>query len=474
MDRDVDPAEIEGVHLWEEFADAVGTPFYERYHEVLETQTPATFEEYYDPLDTWFEVSAYPSDNGLSIYFRDVTEKHRQRERLKEQDRVLRSMYEIISDRDRSFSMQVQDLLALGREVLGTKYSSFSHIRGDTYVFEAVDAADDSLQTGDAVPLSHTHCEVAADTEKTLVLGDVARDAPEQTERVGYTEWGISCYLGAPVFVEDEVYGTFCFYDEEARSDQFSDWHVTLVDLMSRWIGYELQRQRTNERLRDQNDKLERFTSIVSHDIRNLLNVARGQLDLAKEACDSDHLDEIKRSHDRIESLVDGLLGLARAGDVIDHQETVALDRAVERWLEGVPTESASLRVDSGRRIEADEDRLQQLFENLIRNAVEHGGSDVTVTVGDVDGGFYVADDGPGIPPAERDNVLESGYSTADDGNGLGLAIVREIAEAHGWNVRVTGSQDSDVSDGPAESNGERDRPSGGARFEFTGVVDTE
>ena len=85
-------------------------------------------------------------------------------------------------------------------------------------------------------------------------------------------------------------------------------------------------------------------------------------------------------------------------------------------------------------------------------NAVEHGGSDVSISVGGVDDGFYIADDGVGIPDSERDRIFESGYSTAADGTGFGLRIVKQIVDAHGWEITAT---DSD---------------SGGIRFEITGV----
>ncbi|WP_229770487.1 HAMP domain-containing sensor histidine kinase [Halorhabdus sp. CBA1104] len=117
------------------------------------------------------------------------------------------------------------------------------------------------------------------------------------------------------------------------------------------------------------------------------------------------------------------------------------------------------------RSVTADRNRLRQLLENLIRNAIEHGadpagtvardGDDtpaVTVRIGPLDGGFYVEDDGPGIPPGEREAVFETSYSTQDNGTGFGLSIARRVAEAHGWAIRVTESQ------------------AGGARFEITGV----
>lgn len=117
-------------------------------------------------------------------------------------------------------------------------------------------------------------------------------------------------------------------------------------------------------------------------------------------------------------------------------------------------TRDAELRVTTDLVIDADAGRVQHLLENLFRNAVEHGGADVTVTVGDLDTatGFYVEDDGRGIPPEERDQIFESGYSTDDEGTGLGLAIVNRIADAHGWEIAVT------------------ERPRGGTRFEISDV----
>jgi signal transduction histidine kinase len=87
-----------------------------------------------------------------------------------------------------------------------------------------------------------------------------------------------------------------------------------------------------------------------------------------------------------------------------------------------------------------------------MRNAVEHGGSDVTVRVGDLDDGFYVADDGPGISEGIADKLFEPGQSGTQENTGFGLAIVQEIATAHGWTVAATESAE------------------GGARFEIRGI----
>ncbi|MCD2198628.1 PAS domain S-box protein [Halobacterium sp. KA-4] len=380
---------------------------------------------------------------------RDVTERHDQRARIEAREQFLREMYEVIANRQRSFTEKVEALLALGRDELGTAYGTLSKIDGEDYVFEIVDADDDSIQAGDVVPLSATNCERAASDEQTLVLGDIARDAPKETDRAGYTEWGISCYIGAPVFVDDDVYGTFCFYDTEPRDGQFSEWEVTLVDLMSRWVSYELQRDRANERLQRQNERLEEFASVVSHDLRNPLNVVEGSLELADETGDVKHLDRARRALNRMETLIDDLLTLARSDTALGETEAVDLALFSRECWETIPSGGAALAVETDQIIEADRTRLQQLLENVFRNAVEHGGDAPTVRVGDLDDGFYVEDDGPGIPEDERQTVFERGYSTTPEGTGFGLAIVAEIAHAHDWDVVVA------------------DSASGGARFEF-------
>ncbi|NHN48329.1 GAF domain-containing protein [Halostella sp. JP-L12] len=290
-------------------------------------------------------------------------------------------------------------------------------------------------------------------------------------------------------------------------------------------------RERERELAR-QNEQLDEFASVVSHDLRNPISVADGYLELAREEGDVDALDQVADAIDRMERLTDDLLELARSGRVVTDPAAVSLsDAAAEAW-ENVDTGGARLDVRGDAAVRADRRRLLQLFENLFRNSVEHGApeetaeaigedtfyrsaaddatsrgtadgplsddaaaegavgdgasaaaAELSVTVGVLSGkravdsrssadrsspvGFYVEDDGPGIPPSERDAVYEWGYSSTSDGTGFGLAIVREIAEAHGWSVRIA---DADGGDEPSAGGDGRDL-SGGARFEITGVA---
>ncbi|NHN41030.1 PAS domain-containing sensor histidine kinase [Halorubellus sp. JP-L1] len=201
-------------------------------------------------------------------------------------------------------------------------------------------------------------------------------------------------------------------------------------------------------------ERLDRFASVVSHDLRNPLSVAKGYADIAEETGDPDAFAEVHAAHDRMESLIEDVLLMAREGETSTDPEPVALADLAERAWATVDTANATLDASAadGAILHADPDRTVQLFENLFRNSVEHGGPDVAVSVGVLDdAGFYVADDGTGIDPDVRDDLFETGV-TGGDGTGLGLAIVDRIADAHGWTVTATDGTD------------------GGARFEFRGV----
>lgn len=219
---------------------------------------------------------------------------------------------------------------------------------------------------------------------------------------------------------------------------------ATIADISKR-------RERARE-LERQIARLDEFTSVVSHDLRNPLGVAIGRLELAQEEVDSEHLDAIERALERMETLISELLSLAKAGDVVAELEPVDLAAISEVCWQNVETSNASLEISVDRTIQADESRVNQLFENLIRNAIQHGGESVTVTVGELSDGFYIEDDGPGVRDDERRQIFEAGYTTSADGTGFGLSIVQEIAEAHGWEITVTSGT------------------AGGARFEITNV----
>lgn len=248
------------------------------------------------------------------------------------------------------------------------------------------------------------------------------------------------------------------------------------------------QREQYRQRLEQQNDRLEQFAGIISHDLRNPLMVAKGRIEFAMDEDDIDHLQSADEALDRMDELIENILYLAREGQQIDETVPVAIASIAERSWQMVDTSGASLRLEGtlDHTVDADPERLQQLFENLFRNAVEHGstrprsharedadehgsassrsqtddsvergGCDITVTVGALPEGpgFYIEDTGPGIPTDVQDDIFEPGFTTNEAGTGFGLSIVNEIVGAHGWNIRAT------------------DGTTGGARFEIQTVA---
>ncbi|WP_305882551.1 PAS domain-containing protein [Haloplanus ruber] len=270
------------------------------------------------------------------------------------------------------------------------------------------------------------------------------------------------------------------------------------------------ERREHRRALRRRNERLDEFASVVSHDLRNPLNVATGHLSVAQRQVESAHLDETAHALERMEDLIEDLLTLAKADDRVADFESVDLAAVARDCWRNVSSPGTTLRVEAEGTINADRSQLQQLLENLFRNSVEHSSTDSrsrtgdsvehgatsnrtqsgdsvehgstgsrtgsddsvehgstsnrtqsgdsagsdsadrrpeadggssTITVGELPDGFYVADDGPGIPEAEREQVFESGYSTDEDGTGFGLSIVSKIAEGHGWTVSVAESE---------------------------------
>lgn len=351
---------------------------------------------------------------GRLITFRDVTKKVLAERQLRRERREFETLFAHMRD----------PVTKVGFEAGGPTIEAVNPAFSSTF------GVDRDAVTGrrlDEVIVPGGRRSVAADLYQRIQAGEsVKREVRRQTDH------GQRDFLLRSAPVEDD----------EART----------LYLIYTDITDEKRRQRELER---QNRRLQQFASIVSHDLRNPLNVAQGLLETAPDAEDPiDNVEEAARSLDRMEAMIEDVLTLARQGADVGEADPVRLDAIADTAWNNVDTEDASLSVADSTTMRADPDRLLQLLENLFRNSVEHAGEDVTVGVGTLPDrpGFYVADDGPGIPPDRRENVFDHGYTTNQDGTGFGLSIVDQIASAHGWDVTVTESTH------------------GGARFEVTGV----
>jgi signal transduction histidine kinase len=217
---------------------------------------------------------------------------------------------------------------------------------------------------------------------------------------------------------------------------------------------------RQRRELERQNERLDRFAEVVAHDLRNPLNVASGW---AAEI-EGEEGEHIRDAVGRMDDLIEDVLTVAREGEAVADAEPVDVAERAEVAWSSLDEGAVRLELDDPPTVAGDAGRVTRLLENLLRNAVEHGDTSdggapggvatdgdaaITVTVGAYGRGFYVADDGPGVPADEREAVFEDGYTTRREGTGFGLSIVTAIVGAHGWSVELTESE------------------SGGARFEI-------
>ncbi|MFB6084052.1 MAG: ATP-binding protein [Halorientalis sp.] len=233
------------------------------------------------------------------------------------------------------------------------------------------------------------------------------------------------------------------------EADDGGGWHSILLRDVT-----ELERSRWQ--LEKQNDRLDQVASTISHDLRNPITVVEGNVELADirldqadlDTADREAVDEplhaIEDATGRMQDIIDDILTIAREGKTVEDTEPVSLDDVARDAWETVDTKQARLTVADDCRFQADRSKLRTIFENCFRNALDHGPADVTVEVGPTPDGFYVADDGPGIPAEHADSVFEYGYTTSEEGTGLGLSIVRTMAESHGWTVE----HDADYEEG--------------------------
>ena len=407
---------------------------------------------------------------------RDVTRRRTLEDQIERSAETLERLYNEIAAEGTDLRSKLQSVLDIGSTHLEYQLGYVTRIDDDTQQIIAAVGDHEAIQPGASDPLERTYCRRTIASDEPTVVGN----APEEgwDDDPAFEHFGLRCYVGARIVVDGELFGTLCFGGEEPEQQLVLGAQQSTVKTLATWLGYEIERHGYEARLERQNAQLEQFASVASHDLRNPLNVAAGHLNLAQETGDDEHFETVAENHDRMESIIEDVLVLARDGTFVEETESVCIESIAADCWAGVETSEAELVVSDEPTVQADADKLRHVFENLFRNSVEHGstssrpladdsvehgstssrtepgdsiehgGESVTVEVGPIDDGFYVADDGPGIPESEREAVFDHGYS-GNDGTGFGLAIVASVAEAHGWTVRLTESD------------------AGGARFEF-------
>jgi len=292
-----------------------------------------------------------------------------------------------------------------------------------------ITAADETEPTGGTATATASNGDSGA---TAVASSEATPELPADSDR--------GTLLALPVVIEWQLSGTIVITVDQPR--EWGEEARQRLQAVGELVGHMERRRRQRQELERQNEQLEQFASVISHDLQNPLNVISGYLELAMETGNLDRLDPAVDAAERMEEMLGDLLTLAREGRAVGETEAVDLKPIVQEAWENVETYDGSLELVGldDLAVDADDSRLQEAFENLFKNAIVHAGTDVNMRVEADDGMVYVADDGPGIPEDKRDVVFEYGH-TGGDGTGLGLAIVRSIIEGHDWEISAAESE---------------------------------
>jgi PAS domain S-box-containing protein len=438
--------ELVGRCVWDEFPAAVGARFEREYRRAAEESTTAQFEARYPPLDAWFDVRAYPTADGLSVYFSNVTARKRAEERLRESEERYRLLADLIP------------------QYIWTTDANGYHRYFSRRWYEFTGTTLEETEGDGWLRFIHPD-----DRERTIAC------------------WKRSLETGEPYSIEyrfQNVDGEYRWFWGQAMpqrdaSGAIAGWFGTLTDVSERKRAEE-ERERLLDReqearaeAEERREELERVTESrtrlmrgFSHDVKNPLGAADGYAQLLEDGIlgelsekQVESVERIRRSIQVSLHLIHELLELARAEsgqielepvptDVAELAREAAEDFRAQATASGLALE---VRADEALSTETDPMRVRQILSNLLSNAVKYTPEGrITVEAGlrTDEGGhragdriaLRVADTGPGIPVEKRETIFQEFTRLdpeAQHGAGVGLAISRRIARLLGGDITV-------------------------------------
>lgn len=422
----------------------------------------------------WVNVHAEPvfDDDGTVAYVagfsRDISELKRREQRLRELAEATRRLPQARSERE------VADVVVdIVDSVIGCPVTAFWSDDADGDALEPTAASESALDVagvsavGALAPIEPGHDEMAIyrEGEQTLVPDYDALSNPSSPDArletlvlVPVGDRGLLTVGHSDATTFDEFERTMLEMVEQAAVDALD--RVERED--------ELERHRTE--LERSNESLQQFAYVASHDLQEPLRMVSSYVSLLDSEYGDDLDDEAAQYMEyavdgatRMQSMIDALLQYSRVhsrgGDFAAVDAGSVFDETLQSLGLLVEDADASVRRTELPTVSADRSQLGQLFQNLVKNAVHHGGEApaVTVRAERTDGEssheadwvrFTVADDGPGIDPSQHDRIFEifKQNSSRTDSTGIGLAMCKRIVERHGGEIWV----ESDPGDGAA------------------------
>ncbi|TAK35777.1 MAG: PAS domain-containing sensor histidine kinase [Chloroflexota bacterium] len=419
--------ELLGKNVWEEFPEAQNLPFHPEYLKAVSERVPVEFESCYPPYDLWFEVSAYPSEDGLSVYFRDITERKRAEE---ERDRLLSEVQRRAAELEATFTAIADEVViydeAGGIVRLNPSAESAALYRPEELRLSLAERLSlGRLETAEDKPFPIEEFPALRALRGETVRGVLALTHPQYGDRDRWTT-----VSAAPIRAPDgRTLGAVSVLADVTALHELQEWLQDLV-------------------------------RAVSHDLRSPLLVIQGQAQLLLRSLTRAglHGTELRSAEaiitgaKRMNAMIEDLVDSARleSGQLHLHKRPVDLKAFVAELLDRTRGVLNVRRIaaeipDDMPQVCADPDRLERIFVNLISNALKYSPPDTEVVIRAARSGdratFSIADRGEGIAPEDLAHIFERFYRTKGtrkaEGLGLGLYITRMLVEAHGGQIWV-------------------------------------
>ena len=426
-----------GEHIWETFEWASDSKLRAEYERAMETQEPASFELYYpEPLETWYEINAYPDETGLSVYFRDISDRKQREAELDETIRELRESEERLRLALRAGEMGTWELDLQTEE---------SPVRSPQH--DRIFGYEEPLEDWDFETfLEHVHPDDREEVERRFA------------EAFETGKWEFECRITRADGERRVIAAQGRFYFDDGEPVRAVGVVQDVTDRNER----EQRLERLVAQLEESNERLEQFAYAASHDLQEPLRMVSSYLQLLEnryaDDLDSDAAEFLAYAVDgaeRMRAMIDGLLQYSRVDTQGDPFEPVDLDIVVADVIDDLRIQieetDAEITTASLPRVEGDASQLRQVFQTLLSNAITYSGDDPPRIHVDAERRgrkwlVTVRDEGIGIDPADQDrvfDVFQRLHSREEHaGTGIGLALCQRIIERHDGRIWVESEPD--------------------------------
>ena len=414
----------------------------------------------------------------VKIYgvFQDISKESAADWKLKHYQEGLKLLNNIAANINLNFEEQLSSSIEIVAEYLGLPLGIISHIEGDIYTVKKYFSNDErfQLEEGMVFDSSETYCDITFRENDAVAINHM--QTSEHKDHPCYLSFKLESYIGAPLFVNGERYGTVNFSGPDKRIELFDDNDLDFMRLLSRWIGSTIERQEIEAAILESKDRAElaseakqQFLSTMSHEIRTPMNAVVGVSQLLLDDDPKENqlelLNTLQFSAQNLMSLINDILDYNKIESGKIELEEIDFDLAdlitgiFGTFKHKAEEKNLVLEVDYDPTLpkifKGDPVRISQVLNNLVGNAIKFTDTgSVQLKASKVDENYKfvevdieVTDTGIGIPEDKMELIFER-FSQANldttriyGGSGLGLTITKKLLELHGSDIKVRSTE---------------------------------